>query len=161
MPELDDISLKYWNGIHAILEHAASTLPGGDDPRSFSWPDPDDEWKNEVELQAKEEECWSDTDALILAFCTKERWPRRSKNNCRFFAHDRIAWAIQFIYVLGIPSSRTNAAAIPRPAESGWEFLEWLLIDAYASRNPPRPKSTAYITTFPLNGEPETFSYEA
>lgn len=161
MPEPDNISLKYWNGIHAILKHASSTLPGGDDPRSISWSDPDDEWKNDAELQAKEEECWSDTDALISAFCTKERWPRRSKSSARFFAHERIAWAIRFIYVLGLPRSKTNTAAIPRPTESGWEFLEWLLIDAYAGRNPPRPKSTAHIMTFPLNSEAETFTYDA
>ena len=160
MPEADDKSLKYWDAILAILQEASARLPYGDDPRSISWSHPDEQWKNDAELQAKEEDCWSDTDALITAFCTKQSWPKRSKTSARFFAHERISWAIRFMRIFCIPSTKTNAAAIPRPVESGWEFLEWLLTDAYARRNPPPPKSKTYITTFSLHGTPETFPHE-
>ena len=86
MSQSDDVSLKYWRAIHTILDHASATLPYGEDPRSVFWSDPDDDWKNDAELQAKEDDCWSDTDALISAYCTKEQWPRRSKSTARFFA---------------------------------------------------------------------------
>jgi hypothetical protein len=122
MPNSDDKSLMYWRGMHALLDDAAARLPYADDPRPISWSHPDDDWKNDAELEAKEGDCWNDTNALITVFCTEQQWPRRSKNAARFFVRRRIDWAIGLIRVLSVPWSDSQRSAVLRPVESGWEF---------------------------------------
>ena len=141
MSDADNSDEKFWSALHEVLREALKTLPSGDDPRTVSWSHPDEEWKNDAELEAREEDVCGDCEDLIRAFCAKQKWPSRSKSSARFFVHRRIKWAIRFVRILTIPNPTTNKAAIPRPKQSGWQLLEWLLIDGYAGRNSPPSKS--------------------
>ena len=142
----DNKDLKFWRALHEVLQDAQGSLPYFSDPERIHWDHPDDDWKNDAEVQAIEDDCSSDTDALIRHYCTKHSWPKRSKNNPRYFAAQRLNWALAFARVFTIALPETGVAAIPRPPQSGWELLGWLLIEAYHHRFPPPPKSPFYIS---------------
>jgi hypothetical protein len=147
MPEVDENpDLQFWRAIYEILQSARDALPYFSDPERIHWTHPDEEWKNDAEVESLEVDCSSETDALIHHYCAKHSWPRRSKNNARYFASRRIAWAIGFARIFTIPLSGSQTAAIPRPPQNGWELLQWLLTDAYSRRFPPRQKSPFYMT---------------
>lgn len=93
-----------------------------------------------------EEGCSSETDALIRHLCLNQEWPKRSKNNARYFADQRIRWALGFIRIFTVPLPEAAVAAIPRPPQSGWELLQWLLVEAYHQRFPPPPRAPFYIS---------------
>jgi hypothetical protein len=159
MPSADNSDEKFWAALHDVLRQAWKTLPHGDVPQSISWSHPDDQWKNDAELEAQEEEICGDCENLIRAFCANQKWPSRSKNPARFFVRRRIEWAVRFTRVLTILNPETNKAAIPRPKESGWQLLEWLLIDAYAGRNAPSSKDK--MTIVPVFEFPSDISSNA
>lgn len=142
----EDNHLEFWRALHGVLQDAIHTLPYAEEPDRIHWSHPDDDWKNDPEVRALEDNCYFETDTLIRHYCTKQAWPKRSKNNARYFAERRIQWALGFVRIFTIPLSETAAAAIPRPPQSGWELLEWLLIDAYRQRFTPPPKNAFYIS---------------
>ncbi|MBN8711861.1 MAG: hypothetical protein BGO12_05120 [Verrucomicrobia bacterium 61-8] len=142
----EDKHLKFWRALHGVLENCRETLPYASKPERIHWSHPDDDWKNDAEVQAIEESCFSETDALIRYFCLKQEWPKRSKNNERYFADQRIRWALGFIRIFTIPLTEGAGAAIPRPLQSGWELLQWLLIEAYQQRFPPPPRAPFFIS---------------
>jgi len=144
--EKANADLKFWRALHDVLQSARSTLPYTDEPERIHWDHPDDDWKNEAAIETLEEECSVETDDLISHFCAKRVWPKRSKNNARYFAEKRIKWAIGFTRIFTIPLMETGAAAIPRPPQSGWDLLRWLLTDAYHRRFPPQPETPFYIS---------------
>lgn len=141
----EDKNLKFWSALHSILQDALSRMPCADEPERIHWDHPDDDWKNNSEVQALEDNCFSETDSLIRHYCLEQAWPKLSKNNARYFAERRIRWALGFIRIFTIPLPETTVAAIPRPLQSGWELLQWLLIDGYRQRFPPPPKTPFYI----------------
>jgi hypothetical protein len=138
--------LKFWCALYSVLENARDTLPYAEEPHRIRWRHPDDEWKNRAEVQALEKNCSSDTDALIRHYCLKQSWPQRSKNDARHFAEGRIQWALGFVRIFTIPIPQKALAAIPRPPQTGWQLLQWLLIDAYHQRFPPPPKTPFTIS---------------
>lgn len=144
--ETDDANMRFWQAIYEVLQDARQSLPYSTEPERVYWDHPDDDWKNDAEVQALEMDCSPDTDDLIRHYCHNKAWPKRSKNNCRYFAERRIAWALGILRLLTIPVGETTLAAIPRPPQSGWELLHWLLIDAYHQRFPPREKTPFYIS---------------
>lgn len=131
--------MAFWSALHDVLNSARASLPYAEEPKRIHWDHPDDEWKNERELEALEDAASADSDALISHYSEQHSWPRRSKNNARFFVEKRIRWALGITRLFTIPYA-TGGAAIPRPRQSGWELLEWLLIKAYHHRFPPAPK---------------------
>jgi len=137
----EDRNLKFWRALHNALQSARETLPYADEPDRIHWDHPDDEWKNDSEVQALETNCSSETDTLIRHYCLEQAWPKRSKNNARYFAERRIRWALGFVRISTIPLPESAVAAIPRPPQSGWDFLQWLLIEAYHRRFPPPTKA--------------------
>ncbi len=142
----EDKHLKFWCALHGVLQDARRGLPHADEPDRIHWSHPDDDWKNDSEVQALEDNCYSETDTLIRHYCTKQAWPKRSKINARYFAKRRIQWALGLVRIFTIPLSETATAAIPRPPQSGRALLEWLLIDAYSQRFPPPAKSPFYVS---------------
>jgi hypothetical protein len=141
-----DPNMRFWQALHALLQDARQSLPYSNEPDRIHWDHPDDDWKNDAEVQALESDCSADTDDLISQYCHHHEWPKRSKNDCRYFAEKRITWALGVLRILTIPVSETGNAAIPRPVQSGWELLHWLLIDAYHQRFPPPPKTPFIIS---------------
>jgi len=119
----EDSNLAYWVAITKLLEDALRILPHADEPDCCHWDHPDDEWKNGAALAEKEDNCWSDTDDLIRTLCVKRHWPKRSKNDARYFAEQRINWALKFIRVLMVPNNNANTAVIPRSPLGGLEFI--------------------------------------
>jgi hypothetical protein len=142
----EDTHLKFWRALHSVLQDARDTLPYAEEPERIHWDHPDDDWKNNSEVQAIEDNCSLDTDALIRHYCLKQSWPKRSKNNARHFARNRLCWAISFVRIFTIPLPETAVAAVPRPPQSGWKLLEWLLIDACHQRFPPPIKTPFCIS---------------
>lgn len=138
--------LMFWRALHGVLQDARTTLPYADEPDRIHWSHPDEDWKNDSEVQAIEDNCLSDADALIRHYCFKKAWPKRSKHNARYFAERRIRWALGFVRIFTIPLPETTVAAIPRPPQSGWDLLQWMLIDAYHQRFPPPPKAPFTIS---------------
>jgi hypothetical protein len=147
MPEVDEnTDMQFWRAIYEILQDARETLPYFTHPERIHWTHPDDDWKNDAEVEAIAEDCSAEIETLIQHYCTKRCWPRRSKNNARYFASQRIEWAIGFARIFTIPPAGSQAVAIPRPPQNGWELLQWLLKDAYPQRFPPRQKAPFYIS---------------
>jgi hypothetical protein len=144
--------MEFWRALHAALQNARRTLPYVSEPDRVYWDHPDDDWKNDAAVHALENECSADSDDLIRHYCLKQAWPKRSKNNARFFAGKRIKWALAFVRVLTIPVQATGTAAIPRPPQSGWELLQWLLIHAYHERFPPPPPEARLTVCDPNPG---------
>jgi hypothetical protein len=142
----EDANLKFWRALHSVLKDAISTLPCADEPKRVHWDHPDDDWKNDAENKSKEDECSIETDELIRHFCARKAWPKRSKNNARYFAEKRIEWALSLVRVFTIPLEGTEVAAIPRPSQSGWKLIEWFLIEAYQNRFPPPQKTPFYVS---------------
>jgi len=144
--------IRFWTAVHDELHRALNTLPYGPEPERVSWDHPDEDWKNAPELGAKEDDVWCETDELIRTFCAKHAWPKRSKSDARYFVGRRITWALTFTRLLTIPDAKTGGAAIPKPPQSGYEFIEWLLVDAYCHRNPPSPNPGFRVATFGPDG---------
>lgn len=138
--------LDFWMALHNYLQNALATLPYADDPDRIHWDHPDEEWKNEAEMDAIQEGCAPETDKLIETFCRTRRWPKRSKNNVRYFAARRLEWGLKFTRLLTIADPATGEAVIPRTERSGFEFLEWLLIHAYYQRHAPPAKTSFYVS---------------
>jgi len=133
----DNKDLKFWRAFHAELQAARDSLPYAHEPDEIDW-DPVEHRINDLEqLQVIEDECRTETDALIRHYCTNHIWPNRSKNDIRYLAGRRILWALRFVRIFTIPLSETGKAAVPRPPQSGWDLLNWLLVDAYHQRFPP------------------------
>jgi hypothetical protein len=136
-----DKHLTFWLAVHDQLQRAKASLPFSSEPDRIHWSHPDDDWKNDAEVQAFEEEAWAETDALLTYYCEHHGWPKRSKNDARYFAEKRIIWARRFTRLLTIPDQKHGCAAVPRPPQSGWEFFRWLLVDAYRERHITMPEA--------------------
>ena len=146
MDDAKEKDMEFWRALHAALQVARRALAYSSQPDRVYWDHPDDDWKNNAAVQALEDECSPDSDDLIRHYCLKQAWPKRSKNNARFFVERLIKWALAFVRILTIPVQETGSAAIPRPPQSGWELLQWLLIDAYHKRvSPPPPEAPLTI----------------
>jgi hypothetical protein len=136
----------YWVAVHGLLEGWCKIMPYASEPDRIHWDHPKEGWKNDAAVEELEGECSGDTDDLIVHLCTKQAWPKRSKNNARYFAEKRLKWAKRFVRILTIPLPDTQTAAVPRPPQSGYDFLQWLLIDAYHQRFPPTPETPFYVS---------------
>jgi hypothetical protein len=79
-----------------------------------------------------EEKCAAETDAFIRDFVRLRQWPKISKNIIRFYAGQRLDWAVNFLRVLS--ASSHGERVFPKPSLTGLEFVEWLLITAYNSQ---------------------------
>jgi len=150
--DAENKDLRFWTAVHEELQRALNTLPYSTEPDMIQWDHPDEDWKNAAEVGAKEDDAWPATDDLIRMFCSKHQWPKRSKNDARYFSGKRIAWALKFTRLLMIPSGKDGRAPIPRPSHSVHDILEWLLIDAYSQRNPPPPETPLYISASDADG---------
>jgi hypothetical protein len=137
----EDIHVVFWRAIYDQLALAKQTLPLGTEPETFHWANPDEKWKSTAHLEQLEEAAWTQTDSLISYYCQNQKWPKRSQNNARFFALQRLKWARNISRLFTIPDDSTNSAVIPRPQQSGWNFLRWLLVDAYRERFEKAPET--------------------
>ena len=139
--------LELWNAIHSILREAKDSLPWGDDPRTIGWDHPDELWKNDAELENIESELIDDIHSLALKFCENREWFKKSKSAVRFLMDQRLTWAISFIRVLAIPSTKIGGAAVWLPDSGGWDVIHWLLTDAYENRFPPSESIPMYYSS--------------
>ncbi|WP_226895562.1 hypothetical protein [Luteolibacter marinus] len=140
-----DPHLDFWQAVHEVVVKAGRSLPTGDDPRAVFWDHPDELWKNEAALEDYEIELRSELHELVATFCRNQQWPKRSKTAVRFLLDIRLEWAKGFTWILTVPSTHLGGAAMPRPEHSGWDFIQWLLTDAYENRSLPQPYIPMYF----------------
>ena len=137
----------FWTALHTVLDEALSDLPSSIAPRVIPFPYEGEEWKEQAQVDDAESDNWSETEEMIRYFCQHHHWPNPAKGEACYFAGERIRWARTFTRWLTLPSSKTGNVFFRRPKESGFELLEWLLIDVYAVRTPPAPPTPFYIST--------------
>ena len=124
-----------------------ASLPTSIEPEVVPFTHPDEKWKEEAQIAQAEEDTWIDTEDIIRHFCANKVWPKKSKGEARYFVERRMRWAESVVRLFTIPYSKTGLMFLLRPQESGHELLEWLLIDAYAQKNPAPPKVPFHVST--------------
>jgi len=134
-----EIDAKFWNALHAVVQQAFESLPYAAKPDVIAFPYEGEEWKEQAQVDEKEDACYSATDEFIRGFCRHRHWPKKSTDDMRYFTEQRLRWAIAFLRILTIPWDKTGLVFLQRPEESGYDLLEWLLIDGYRERFPPTP----------------------
>jgi len=139
----DSENARIWNGIREFLHRLSRRIAYGSDPWIiFSKADDGD-----VQRQRSycEEQFAAETDEFIRQLIRTKELPKRAKNVVRFYAGQRIDWALNFLRVLFTASS-AGLLIFQEPVMPGWEFLEWLLITAYNNRFPPQPKTVLSVS---------------
>jgi len=129
----------FWKVLHAVAQQALETLPNAAKPDVIAFPYEGEEWKEQAQIDEKEEACYGATEDFIREFCRHQQWPQQSAEDVRYFTRQRLLWGVSFLRILTIPWEKTGLVFLPRPEESGYDFLAWLLIDGYHQRFPPVP----------------------
>lgn len=130
---------EFWKALHAVARQALDALPYAAKPDVIAFPYEGEEWKEQAQIDEKEDACYLATDEFIREFCRNQQWSQKSTEDIRYFTEQRLRWAVSFLRILTIPWEKTGLTFLPRPKESGYELLEWLLIDGYAKRHPDPP----------------------
>jgi len=130
---------EFWKALHAVARQALDALPYAAKPDVIAFPYEGEEWKEQAQIDEKEDACYPATDEFIREFCRTHQWPQKSTEHVRYFVEQRLRWAVSFLRILTIRWEKTGLTFLPRPEESGHELLEWLLIDGYRERFPPTP----------------------
>jgi hypothetical protein len=130
MNETEDVAV--WNSIRDFLIRSSRRLAYGQEPWIIYAPDSNDT-DPAGESGYFEERFSEEIDEVIRYFVAEKQWPERSKNVVRFYAGQRIEWACNFLRLL-LTQSVNGELIFQRPAVSGLEFIEWLLITAYKNR---------------------------
>jgi len=133
-------NLKFWDALYDVLSDSSSNLPYAEEPDRVHWNHPDEEWKNQTELDNLEEEVTGEIDEMIVFFCENKEWPKKNTNNAIFFLEKRIDWALSQIRLFLILDPETGDTLIPRSNCSGWKLISWFLIDVYKQRFPSKPE---------------------
>lgn len=123
--------LQIWQSIRDFLIQSSRRLAYGQEPWvifSSSREDVDGSGQRPY----SEEKCAAETDEFIRDFVRLRQWPRISKHIIRFYAGQRLDWAVNFLRVLS--ASSHGERVFPKPSLTGLEFVEWLLITAYNSQ---------------------------
>lgn len=142
---------EFWAALHTVLKDAMDTLPSSIAPEVIPFPYEGEEWKEQAQIDEAEENTWMEAEDLIRHYCEHHEWPKKAKGEVCYFIEERIKWARIFTRWMLIPYSKTGNVFFRRPKESGYELLEWLLIDVYAKKSPPPPPS--YITFMGPDGK--------
>lgn len=130
---------EFWIALHAVARQALESLPYATKPDVIAFPYEGEGWKEQAQIDEKEEVCFLATDEFIREFCRNHLWPQKSAEDVRYFTEQRLRWSVSFLRILTIPWEKTGLTFLRRPEQSGYELLEWLLIDAYPQRFPPLP----------------------
>ena len=130
---------EFWNALYTIVRQALDAFGHTAKPEVIAFPYEGEEWKEQAQVDEKEDACYVATDEFIREFCRTHQWPQKSTEDVDYFVGQRLRWAVSFLRIPTIRWEKTGLTFLPRPEESGYEFLEWLLIDGYRERFPPAP----------------------
>lgn len=132
---------EFWEALLSVARHELTSFASAAKPSVVPFPYDGEEWKEQAQIDEKEDEHLLATEDFIRSFCRDRVWPRESNENVRYFTRIRLEWAVSFFRVFVVRWEKTNAVFLPRPKECGHDMLEWLLIDGYRCRNPSESQS--------------------
>jgi hypothetical protein len=128
---------EFWAEVERFLCKAEASLGFAHPPAVVPFPYEGEAWKEQAQVDDREDACFFETQSILTTYCQKQEWPRKWPADAAYFARLRIAWARRWLRILRIPWEKTGYPFMARPPESGAELAEWLVTTAYNSRNPP------------------------
>ena len=145
---MENENTKFWITLEEVLQKAKKALPSSTEPNVIPYYDEAERWKEEAQVEQAEEELLDETIEMIEYFCENHEWPEDSDAVARYFVEKRLNWALDISYIFKTPFRKKNEILIRRPKSNGYELIEWLLTDAYDSRDGPPIQTEAYFKSY-------------